>query len=211
MKTVDIKKLLENLTKEKAPGPSPSFQVFHIIKTLELVSQFPVGRGMLAKKLEIGEGATRTLLERLKKSGMVSVSRSGCSVTKKGEEVWKEIKKVFPAKTELGKSELTLASCNVAILVKGKSEKIKLGMEQRDAAFLAGAKGATTLVLKKGKLTMPSVDVTAVKVVPDVYKKVMSSLKPTEDDVVVIGSADTWSRAEYGAIAASWTLFDDSD
>jgi len=29
-----------------------------------------------------------------------------------------------------------------------------------------------------------------------------------ENDAVVIGSADTWSRAEFGALAAAWTLIE---
>jgi hypothetical protein len=102
-----------------------------------------------------------------------------------------------------------LSTCNVAILVKGKMGRMKLGMEQRDAAFLAGAKGATTLVKKKGKLTMPSLDADIKDDVPDVHEKITSLLKPSDGDVVVIGSADTCMKAEYGAIAAAWTLVDD--
>jgi hypothetical protein len=206
---MNTKKLLESLAKEKAPGPTPSFQVFHIIKTLELIAHLPIGRGALAKKLALGEGTTRTLIERLKDEEIVSISKSGCSLTAKGEEIWKKIKQAFSAKVELEKSELTLSTCNVAVLVKAKSNKIKLGMEQRDAAFMAGAKGATTLVMKKGKLAMPSVDVDKTKESPNAYENIMRSLKPKEGDVIVIGSAETWNKAEYGAIAAAWTLFND--
>ena len=152
VEVMSTRKILETLMKEKAPGPTPSFQIFHIIKALELISHAPVGRGMLAKKLGIGEGATRTLIERLKNEQIISISKSGCTLTKKGEQLWKRIEKIIPSKIELEQSKLTLSACNVAILVQGKANKVKLGMEQRDAAFLAGAKGATTLVMKKGKL-----------------------------------------------------------
>jgi predicted transcriptional regulator len=205
---MSIKKTIETLVKEKAPGPLPSFQVFHIIKTLELISHAPVGRGVLAKALGIGEGATRTLIDRLKDEGIITTSKSGCFLTKKGEEIWKEVTKVLPSKTELEKSKLTLSTCNVAILIKGKTGGIKLGMEQRDAAFLAGAKGATTLIMKGGKLTMPCDDVGIAAEYPDTYSKIMDILKPKEGDAVVIGSADTREKAEYGAIAAAWTLVD---
>lgn len=211
VKTMGIKKTIEALVKEKAPGPLLSFQVFHVIKTLESISHAPIGRGMLAKKLEIGEGATRTLIDRLKDEGIIDISKSGCSLTKEGEEIWMQVKKIFPSKIELGKSKLTLSTCNVAILVKGRMSRIKLGMEQRDAAFLAGAKGATTLFVRKGKLRMPSLDADIKDDVSDVYEKIMSFLKPSDGDVVVIGSADTCMKAEYGAIAAAWTLVDDDD
>lgn len=212
VKLMSAKKTLETLIKEKAPGPAPSFQVFHVIKILELVADSSVGRGLLSKELAIGEGATRTLIERLKEENLISVSKAGCTLTQRGRELWKEIKEIFPAKTKLEKSRLALAACNVAILVKGKTNRIKMGMEQRDAAFLAGAKGATTLVMKRGKLMMPgeSKDIEA-KADPDTYRKIIDSLKPRECDVIVIGSAATYAEAEYGAIAAAWTLIDDND
>ena len=34
-------------------------------------------------------------------------------------------------------------------------------------------------------------------------------LQPEENDVIVIGSADSLVKAEYGALAAAWTLIDD--
>jgi len=206
---MNVKNLLETLTREKAPGPTPSFQVFHVLKALELISSSSIGRGMLAKKLGIGEGATRTLLERLKEAEIVSVSKAGCSLTKRGEEVWKEVKSVLVAKARLEQTKLTLSPCNIVIVVKKRRNKVKLGMEQRDAAFLAGAKGATTLVVEKGKLSMPNVPSNIAKDFPSVHETIMHALKPSDGDAVVIGSADTWEKAEYGAIAAAWTLFDD--
>ncbi|MGQ9565392.1 MAG: DUF4443 domain-containing protein [Candidatus Bathyarchaeales archaeon] len=208
---MNIKKVLEPVTKEKAPGPTPSFQVFHVIKTLELIANSPIGRGILAKKLEIGEGATRTLLERLKVAGLISTSKAGCFLTKQGKEVWKEIEKVLAAKTRLEQTKLTLSSCNVAILVKNRKNKVKLGVEQRDAAFLAGAKGATTLVVEKGKLTMPKTTSNIAKDFPSIHAVIMKTLKPSDGDAVVIGSAETWEKAEHGALAAAWVLFDNED
>jgi hypothetical protein len=208
---MSTRRILETLVKEKAPGPTPSFQMFHVVKVLELVADSPVGRGTLSKRLGIGEGATRTLIERLKKELILSISKPGCTLTEKGEQLWRRIAKVIPSKIELERSELTLSACNVAILVKGRASKVKLGMEQRDAAFLAGAKGATTLVTKRGKLTMPCEDVDIKETAPETYRKIIGSLKPREGDVVIIGSAGTSSIAEYGAIAATWTLLENSD
>ena len=89
------------------------------------------------------------------------------------------------------------------------AQKVKLGMEQRDAAFLAGAKGATTIIMKKGKLTMPGEDTDISGTAPEIRSRIAKCLKPEEGDVVIIGSADTHDLAEYGAIAAAWTLIDD--
>jgi hypothetical protein len=49
VEVMSTREILETLVKEKAPGLTPSFQIFHIIKALELISDALVGRGALAK------------------------------------------------------------------------------------------------------------------------------------------------------------------
>jgi len=202
-----IKKLLEGLLKEKAPGPSPSFSVFHVIKVLELTAkEGPIGRGKLARKLGTGEGATRTLLNRLIDAGLIITSKLGCSLTKKGETIWNEFQSIVPQKVKFEKSELTLANYNIAVLIKGCGDKVKTGIEQRDAAILAGAKGATTLIFKKQTLIQPGISENVAQDFPEIFNQITKRLALEENDVVVIGSADTWEKAEYGALAAGWTL-----
>jgi len=41
---------------------------------------------------------------------------------------------------------------------------------------------------------------------PEAYRQVMETLRPQEGDAIVIGSADEPKKAEYGALAAAWTL-----
>jgi hypothetical protein len=201
-----LKKLLENLLEEKASGPFPSFAIYHVIKTLELVAKGHVGRGKLSEELKIGEGATRTLIERLKAAHLVSVSKKGCSLTEKGKKLWSEFESVFPQKISLEKNELVLTECNVAVLVRGCGDNVRTGVEQRDAAMMAGAKGATTLVFRNKKLTMPNMSDDVSHNFPLAFRQITSILKLKENDVIVIGSAETVSKAEYGAWAAAWTL-----
>jgi len=117
----------------------------------------------------------------------------------------------FPRKIVLERSGLTLAAFNVAVLVKECGSKVKLGMEQRDAALLTGAKGATTLIFKDGKLTVPPDYRNVAEDFPKVYRNLVGSLKPEENDVVIIGSADTLEKAEYGVLAAVWSLLNNQD
>ena len=94
-----VKKILEELPKERAPGPSPSFSVFHVMKALELTAkEGPIGRGKLSRELGIGEGVTRTLLNRLIDAGLIATSKLGCSLTKKGETIWNDFQSIFPKK-----------------------------------------------------------------------------------------------------------------
>jgi predicted transcriptional regulator len=200
---------LESLLKEKAPGPYLSLSIFHLLKALELIAkEGPIGRGKLSEELKTGEGAVRTLIERLKKAELITVSKKGCSLTEKGNTIWNKMQLLFPQKVKLEQNELTLAKCNVAIRVKGCGDKVRSGLEQRDAALLAGAKGAITLLLKGQKLVLPTISEDVAKDFPEAFKKITKGLLLEENDVVVIGSADAWDKAEYGALAAAWSLIE---
>jgi len=201
-----FKQVLEKITSEKAPGPSPTFSVLHLLRAIELISEKTVGRAKLAENLKVGEGAVRTIIDRLKGAGLVATSKAGCNLTKDGLRLLKEYKSVFEKKIEIGKNELTLAHYNFAILIKDCGHKVKSGVEQRDSAVIAGAKGATTIIFKKGRLAIPSVSDDVAKDFPKAADQILKLLHPKENDVVIIGSADTSEKAEYGALAAAWTL-----
>ena len=68
-----------------------------------------ISRGRLSEKLKIGEGATHTLIERLKDADLFSVSSKGFSITAKGEKVWTEFQSTFPQKANLNKNDLERA------------------------------------------------------------------------------------------------------
>lgn len=203
-----FKQVLERITREKAPGPSPTFSVLHVLHAIELIAKRKIGRGKLAEKLKVGKGAARTIISRLKETGLISTSKVGCALTDEGLRLWNEYRSIFKKKVEIGKNELTLANCNFAILAKNRGHKIKSGIEQRDAAIMAGAKGATTVLYKDGCLIIPSVSDDAVRDFPEAANQIIEVLQPEENDVIVIGSAESLEKAEYGALAAAWTLVD---
>jgi predicted transcriptional regulator len=204
-----FKRLLEQITSEKAPGPSPSFSMFHLLRAMELISEKTIGRSKLAENLDVGEGTVRTIINRLKDADLVATSKSGCALTSEGLRLWRDYKSIFKKKIEIGKNELTLANCSFAILIKDRGHKVKSGVEQRDAAVMAGAKGATTIMFKEGRLKIPSVSDDVAKDFPNVANQIVRLLKPEENDVIVIGSADSLGKAEYGTLAAAWTVLND--
>lgn len=203
-----FKQSLENLIREKAPGPSASFSVFHLLLALAIIAEKPVGRSKLAEELNLGEGVARTLAGRLKHAGLIATSKAGCSLTDKGLRLWKEYESTFKM-TEIGKSELTLGDYSFAILIKNRGHKVKSGMEQRDAAVMTGAKGATTMLFKKGRLIFPSTNRDVGEDFPKASKQISSVLKLEENDAIIIASSDGPRKAEYGALAAAWTLLND--
>jgi hypothetical protein len=194
------------LVTPKAPGPSPSFSVIHVIKALELVAENSIGRKELAKKLLLGEGATRTLIERLRTFGLISVERGGCVLSEKGQKTWRFIQDSIPQKIAIEKTGLELATYNVALIVRRYGRRVRSGIEQRDAAMLVGAKGATTLKFEKGEVTMPPDGRKVQEDYPELYRKIWDSLSLEEGDAIIIGSADVPELAEYGALAAAWSI-----
>ena len=204
---MSVKELLESLMAEKAHGPTPSFTVFDLMKILEIIAETQmVGRGRLSEKLGLGAGATRTLLARLTDADIISTSKGGCSLTEKGRKVWKNIKTVLPQKAILRKNELTFAPYNMALLVRDRSGNVKKGIEQRDAAVRAGSTGATTLIFRDDKLVLPTISRDIAEAYPRAFRQITSLMDLEDGDVVIIGCADQPREAEYGALAAAWTI-----
>jgi predicted transcriptional regulator len=204
----DFKQLLEKVMSERAPGPSPSFSVFHLLHAIELMAKGTIGRNKLARSLNVGEGTARTIISRLKSAGLIVTSKAGCTLTSKGSKLLMAYRSIFEKKVEIGKNELTLANCNFAILIKNRGHLIKSGVEQRDAAIMAGARGATTIMFKEGRLRIPSVSDDVAKDFPNAANQIVRLLEPRENDVMIIGSADSLGKAEYGTLAAAWTVLD---
>jgi len=204
--TYKFKEVLERIMREKALGPSPYFSIFHLLRALELIEASPIGRNKLAQCLNVGEGTARTIIDRLKDAGLIEISKTGCILTDEGSELMKGYRSVFAKKTKIEKNELTFANYNVAILIKNHAHKIKAGMEQRDAAIMVGAKSATTIMLEKGYLIIPSVSGNVAEDFPRAASQINGNFELQENDVVIIASAETMEKAEYGTLAAAWTL-----
>jgi predicted transcriptional regulator len=203
-----FKQTLDALVNEKAPGPSPSFSVFHLLLALELMGEKSIGRSRLADELNVGEGVARTLIGRLKDAGFILTSKTGCSLTDKGAELWKQYGTIMK-KVEVQRNELALGEHNFAVLVRNHGHKVKSGIEQRDAAVMAGSKGATTVLFRKGRLIFPSTHSEVAKDFPKASDQILGLMKLEDNDVVVIACSDSARKAEYGALAAAWTLLDD--
>jgi hypothetical protein len=93
----------------------------------------------------------------------------------------------------------------VAVLVHGKANLIALGIEQRDSAIKAGAEGATTIIVVRNKLMVPPdycLDIER----PKISLELRKALDPNESDVIIIGTAADYERAEDGALAAAFEL-----
>jgi predicted transcriptional regulator len=207
----DFKKFIESLVSEKAPGPATTFSMFHIFFALELMSQKTIGRNKLAEKLNVGEGAIRTIVSRLRNADLIVIAKEGCKLTEKGKKTWTKFEELFPTRVEIEKNELTHADYNYAFLVKNSGQKVGSGIEQRDAAIMGGAKRAIAIVSKKGHLVIDSVSGSIEKEFPQAANKILRNLKPEENDVIIIAGAETPVKAKRGAFAAEWVLIGEGE
>jgi predicted transcriptional regulator len=198
-------KALDRVAAKIAPGRLPSFAEAHVIKALEEIGERSVGRLKLSKDLHLGEGEVRTLVRHLKNEGLIGVSKTGISLSAGGRRLLRGLRTLVSEAIELPSTSLTLGPLNVAVRVSGMEESVKYGLEQRDAAMMAGAKGATTLVFSANKLTMPGTHEDASKSDPSIRAS-LSKMNLKEGDVVIIGSADEKFKAELGAKTAALEL-----
>ena len=203
---VSLKKFMQQIAGKKAPGPSTTFTIFHVFYALELMAQKHLGRNKLAEKLGVGDGAVRTIISRLVDSGLVEISKEGCNLTKKGLEIWGQFKEIFPKRVEIPKSELTGSEFNFAFLVKDSGQKVGSGIDQRDAAIIAGARKALVIVDRDGHLSIKSVSDCIEQQYPKAANLLFEELKPQNNDVIIIAGADSLLKAKRGAFAASWSL-----
>jgi predicted transcriptional regulator len=201
-----LKKFMQEIAGKKAPGPSTTFTIFHVFYALELLSEKPLGRNKLAEKLNVGDGAVRTIISRLREAALIETSKEGCNLTQKGLDIWRQFQEIFPKRVEIPRSELAQSEFNFAFLVKKSGQKVESGIDQRDAAIIAGARKALVIVFKNGHLCIESVSNCIEKQYPKAANLLLKELMPQDDDVIIISGADSYLKSKRGAFAASWSL-----
>jgi hypothetical protein len=189
-----------------APGRLPSFDEAHVLEALEDINGLgTVGRLRLSKDLDLGEGETRTLVKHLKNEGLIDISKSGISLSEAGKKLLSSLRTILSEQVVVPSTPLTVERFNFAVRVAGMKNSVKYGLEQRDAAMMAGAKGATTLVFTKSGLALPGTGEDVSKSGSAVIAA-LSKLNLREGDVVIIGSGDEKIKAELGAKTAALEL-----
>lgn len=189
-------------------GPHPNFSEYHIWKCYHSIyTKGPIGRRALTELLGIGEGSTRTLLKWMEKEGCIVSDKRGTRLTIRGKQLFDMADiSIVPVKY-VKYNDLEIGKFNCAVLVRGHSNKVHLGCEQRDAAVRAGASNAMTLVAVDGKVVFP-----CDHNFPDqeLMRPMMSRYQITDGDVIIIAGANSYDHAEKGAVTAALALISNS-
>lgn len=204
---MSIDNVLSVTLSSKAIGPRPSYLSVHVIKSIELIRDLgPIGRARLSKELKLGEGSVKTLLKKLKELNIITTNKKGCILTSKGAELGLWLKVKIPSRAYLGKTVLAVGEHAYALLIRSIDiSLLKTGLEQRDAALLVGALGASTLIVKDDKIILlPDLNVN--EKYPKEAEKLYTLLKPQNGDIIIIGSANDPLTAEFGALSAFLAL-----
>jgi len=181
-------------------GPRPLFDEVQVRRALKLIDEKgPIGRKRLVDFLGIGEGSVRTILDRLKDKGFISSSSRGHEITEEGRECLDEGLEFL--RVDVG--DLTVGDVDVATVVKGVSDLVDKGIEQRDEAIKVGTDGATVLVFEDGELVLPE-DLGGVE--EEVGSELLDNFELSDGDVVIIGTGNSVLDAERGAWAAADSL-----
>lgn len=197
--------IVHQIVERIAPGRPPAYTEAHVLKALELLGGgLGIGRQQLSRELRLGEGTVRTLARRMRGSGLIEATRSGMTLTSRGRDVLVELGGLILTR-EFPETPITVGSANFAVLVRGVAGDVRMGIEQRDAAMMAGARGATTLIYDGERLRMPGMDL---RLNSSTVDFIHENLKPEEGDVIIIGSADDLFDAEIGAKSAAMNLLE---
>jgi len=148
----------------------------------------------------LGEGSTRTLLDKMTAEGVVEETKMGCILTQKGRNklrgtgisiIGHDFRDPLPM------------DFKCAVLVRGKADRVDTGTEQRDDAVRVGAEGAITLVARDGKVTFPRDER-----FPNQkdLEQWISQYNIRDGDVMIIAGAARYEDAERGAVTSALNL-----
>ncbi len=189
---------LKNLLKvvEARRGVYPGFNLYHVLKALELVGRGRIGRPALRKELGLGDASTRTLLTRLRSQGLIRTKRPlGAELTDLGREVLDAVKRRLTVLGILSHGSIC-GDCVTSVAVLRDSTKLveKVGLLRlRDLLVKAGADGAVILYYINGKVMIPYVGGSE-EFRDRLVREVLENTELRDNDVIVVAMCASEER-----------------
>jgi hypothetical protein len=204
--------LLSKVAQRHAPSRMLSFDLVHVFKTMQMMSDNNrTSRSLMMQELGLGEGSIKTLVKHLKMHDLVENSNAGMWLTNKGETLYAKLHVLIPREADITKCSVALGKFNHAVLLKGMAYNIKSGIEQRDAAIKAGAVRATTLICRNDRLVLPGTGENLIRNDQKIHSLIMEKLSPEQNDVIIIGSSHNKKIAEMAAKSAALYTIEDHE
>jgi len=196
----NVIRTLTKVADRYAPSRMLSFDISHVFKAFQLMEKYGrVSRDLLLQETDLGEGSIKTLVKHLKMQELVETSNAGMWMSEKGKKLFSKLTEVIPSEMNIPKCSIGLGKYNHVILLKELESEIGSGIEQRDSAIKMGAVGAITLIYREGKFFMPGRNQDSLRSNPEIRKLIVEKLRPGNNDVLIIVSADKKKTAEFAA------------
>lgn len=183
-----------------APNQKARYSEYHIWKTYKtLMDVGPISRKKLSDELEIGEGSTRSILERMIKEGHVEVTKKGAALRDEGRKRFEELdficKHLEHGFLYPGKFSCVLLLRKMARMIEGYLQEDRIinydGVTINFAYFLNGQ------IKLYGKNTQISED--KISTLYDLFAL-------DEEDLLVMASAENLGEAEREAVIRALAL-----
>lgn len=180
-------------------GPRPAFHETDAYRALWIIAKGQMDRKTLARQLKIGEGSTRSVIRHLLENKLIEVKKRGAVLTKEGVGFVSELKKSIPSTGKIEKTDLTFQQAAYAVRMGGSfaNNRIKGGIEQRDAAIRAGASGATVLRLHLARLVFPDSGYAVSEAQKNLFEEKLGGLR--EGDAIIMCYGESELARERGA------------
>jgi predicted transcriptional regulator len=172
-------------------GNIPNYRKFDILRCFLKLSQL-TSRADLVKKLELGEGTVRTLLDILKNKNLITSNRQGHMLNKKGIALLNHLNSLIEIK-KVDSKKIYPEYKKAGLLIRDAG-KTKISIEHRDIAVRSSAFGALLLRYDK-KLTMPECDFDS--------SDLDNLFNYKNGNILVVTFASTSRNAENAALAVA--------
>ncbi|MBD3226844.1 MAG: DUF4443 domain-containing protein, partial [Candidatus Lokiarchaeota archaeon] len=198
---------LNELNERKGPGHL--FSIVHFYLVLKYLSdeRKPIGRYNLGKRLKLGGGSVRTVINRLSDENLIrSEGRKGHIITPKGQNVLDQISKTIIEINPLDKvGNLTVSKKNVGCQVRDSKDFLNSSLKLRDEAIKVGASGVTTLIYKNQDFLILGMEeeFDIKNDHKELYEELLNKFKNLEsNDLIIIGTAQSEILAKMGSLSA---------
>jgi len=181
-------------------GNKPNFKEEDVIRTFLLIDEKPVSRIELVKKLSLGEGTIRTILEILKDKGLLESNNQGHQLSKKGAEKKKDILNNLSRPKRLGLNTYQgLKSCGLLIKNPGK---VRIGFELRDEAIRSGAYSAI-IFRYDDDLKIPESEINFKEEYKKDYEELMNKFNFEKNNILIVTFDKNYKTCENSALSVT--------
>ena len=185
---------------------TPSYNIPQIFYTIMLIGRKTtgIGRYKIKSHIGLGEGATKTLLTRLREAEIIHLEsqQKGHVLTLQGNKIYRQLLQIMTFPQPLQNEENEYVIGENAYYTRVKKQYCPLnypfGINQRDEAIKIGGTGASCLYFDGQHLIFPRTHDKSRLVPP---------LNLDEGDIIIIGGGNSKNSALLATIAAAYSVF----